>query len=145
MDSTSNAVDIPVDPSWGGEPQPAIDTPDCDFPLVAQALSSMLALIREQLGMDVIFVSEAMDPRVPQAAQSLRVPRPSLSSSAVMQHIGTQVGAPVVMPDGSVYGTLFAFASRTADLSEREHRRLEVAAHATARLLAQAAGHELAD
>lgn len=160
---------------------PAIGTLDCDGPLVVQALSSMLELIREQLGMDVFFVSEfvdghrvfrhvatapamaiihvggshtmedsicqqVLDGRVPNLAHDLRVLRTRQPLPEVTRPIGTHISVPVVMPDGSIYGTLCGFAlERTVDLSERDVRRLEVAAQATARVLAQAAGHAAVD
>ena len=159
---------------------PALGTLDCDGPLVVQALSSMLELIREQLGMDVFFVSEfvdghrvfrhvatapamaiihvgdshtmedsicqqVLDGRVPNLAHDLRVLRTRQPLPEVTKPIGTHISVPVVMPDGSIYGTLCGFAvERTVDLSERDVRRLEVAAQATARVLAQAAGHAAA-
>ncbi|VTU38945.1 hypothetical protein H6CHR_05348 [Variovorax sp. PBL-H6] len=162
-------------PSDGGEP--VFDALDCDGPLVVQALSSMLELIREQLGMDVFFISEfvqgrrvfrhvatapargiihvggshamedsicqqVLDGRVPRLAHDLRVLRTRQLLPEVTKPIGTHISVPVVMPDGSIYGTLCGFAvERTVDLSERDVRRLEVAAQATARVLAQAAGH----
>jgi hypothetical protein len=155
--------------------------PDCDGPLVAQALCSMLELIREQLDLDVFFVSEfvdgrrvfrhvstapamgiihvgdshtmedsicqqVIDGRVPKLAHDLRVLRTRQPLPEVTRPIGTHISVPVVMPDGSIYGTLCGFAiERSVALSERHVRRLEVAAQATARLLAQAAGHAQAN
>ena len=160
-----------------GSDSHALGPPDFDGPLVAQALSSMLELIREQLDMDVFFVSEfvegrrvfrhvatapamgiihpgdshtmedsicqqVIDGRVPRLAHDLRVLRTRQPLPEVTRLIGTHISVPVVMPDGSIYGTLCGFAiERAVELSERHVRRLEVAAQTTARLLAQAAGH----
>ncbi|OUL99528.1 GAF domain-containing protein [Variovorax sp. JS1663] len=154
----------------------AVAVPDCDGPLVVQALSSMLELIREQLGMDVFFVSEfidgrrvfrhvatapamgiirvgeshtmedsicqqVIDGRVPSLVRDLRVLRTRQPLPEVTRPIGAHISVPVVLPDGSIYGTLCGFAvERSVELSERHVRRLEIAAQATARLLAQAAG-----
>ena len=169
--------DIGVSGSSSDSGGPALRTLDCDGPLVGQALSSMLELIREQLGMDVFFVSEfvdgrrvfrhvatapamgvihvggshamedsicqqVLDGRVPNLAHDLRVLRTRQPLPEVTKPIGTHISVPVVMPDGRIYGTLCGFAiERTVDLGERDVRRLEVAAQATARVLAQAAGH----
>ncbi|GAA4359083.1 hypothetical protein GCM10023165_54760 [Variovorax defluvii] len=170
MGNTSNEDGI------GFEQQPAAGVPDCDGPLVVQALSSMLELIREQLGMDVFFVSEfvdgrrvfrhvasapamgiirvgdshtmedsicqqVVDGRVPRAVRDLRVLRTRQPLPEVTRPIGAHISVPVVLPDGSIYGTLCGFAiERSVELSQQHVRRLEVAAQATARLLAQAAG-----
>ncbi|MBB3177634.1 GAF domain-containing protein [Variovorax sp. Sphag1AA] len=57
--------------------------------------------------------------------------------------MGAHVGVPVRFTDGSLYGVLcgFSFEPR-ADLDERDVKRLEMAAKAAARLLAQAEGRE---
>lgn len=151
--------------------------PDCAGPLVAKALLSLLELIREQLELDVMFVSEFVDGRrvfrhvstapglaiirpgdshamedsiceqvisgrVPKLIRDLRVLRTRQSLPEVTKPIGTHISVPVHLPDGRIFGTLCGFAiERCADLSERDVRRMEVAAKATSRLLAQAAGH----
>jgi len=153
---------------------PAAGVHDSEGPLVTQALSSLLELIREQLGLDVMFVSEfsegrrvfrhvATDPemavirvgdshamedsvcqrvidgRVPKLVHDLRVLRTRQPLHDSTKPIGTHISVPVMLPDGSIYGTLCGFTiERCADLSERDVRRMEVAAQATARLLAQA-------
>ncbi|HJS02002.1 MAG TPA: GAF domain-containing protein [Variovorax sp.] len=172
--------DIGFDGNPSDNGKPPVGTLDCDGPLVVQALSSMLELIREQLGMDVFFVSEfvgarrvfrhvatapsmgiihvgdshtmedsicqqVLDGRVPKLAHDLRVLRTRQPLPEVTKPIGTHISVPVVMPDGRIYGTLCGFAvERTVDLTERDVKRLEVAAQATARVLAQAAGHAAA-
>ncbi|MDR6534798.1 GAF domain-containing protein [Variovorax soli] len=169
--------DIGLNGSSSDSGWPALRRLDCDGPLVGQALSSMLELIREQLGMDVFFVSEfvdgrrvfrhvatapamgiihvggshamedsicqqVLDGRVPNLAHDLRVLRTRQPLPEVTKPIGTHISVPVVMPDGRIYGTLCGFAiERTVELGERDVRRLEIAAQATARVLAQAAGH----
>ena len=171
---SKNNIGVDTPQECGG---PFIGTLDCDGPLVVQTLSSMLELIREQLGLDVFFVSEfvdgrrvfrhvatapalgivqpgdshameesicqrVIDGRVPRLVHDLRVLRTRQPLPEVTAPIGTHISVPVVMPDGSIYGTLCGFAiERSVPLSERDVRRLEVAAQATARLLAQAAGH----
>ncbi|MDM0104486.1 GAF domain-containing protein [Variovorax sp. J22R24] len=58
--------------------------------------------------------------------------------------LGAHIGVPVRFSDGSLYGVLcgFSFEPR-ADLDERDVKRLEMAAQATARLLAQADGRDV--
>ena len=57
--------------------------------------------------------------------------------------MGAHIGVPVLFSDGTLYGVLcgFSFEPRS-DLGERDVKRLEMAANATARLLAQAEGIE---
>jgi hypothetical protein len=57
--------------------------------------------------------------------------------------MGAHIGVPVRFSDGTLYGVLcgFSFEPR-AELGERDVKRLEMAANATARLLAQAEGLE---
>jgi hypothetical protein len=57
--------------------------------------------------------------------------------------MGAHIGVPVRFPDGSLYGVLcgFSFEPNTA-LDQRDVKRLEMAANAIARLLAQAEGRE---
>jgi hypothetical protein len=162
-------ADVAADLAKGG--------PDCAGPLVESTLVSLLELIREQLKLDVMFVSEfadgrrvfrhvatapdkaiirpgdshamedsicvqVIDGRVPKMVRDLRVLRTRQSLPDVTRPIGAHISVPVRMPDGSIFGTLCGFAiERSVDLSERDLRRMEVAAQATARLLAQAAGH----
>lgn len=58
--------------------------------------------------------------------------------------VGAHIGVPVRFSDGSLYGVLcgFSFEPRAA-LDERDVRRMEMAAQATARLLAQADGRDV--
>lgn len=57
--------------------------------------------------------------------------------------VGAHIGVPVRFSDGSLYGVLCGFSfERRPELSERDVRRLEMAAKAAARLLAQAEGRE---
>jgi hypothetical protein len=57
--------------------------------------------------------------------------------------MGAHIGVPVRFSDGSLYGVLCGFSFEpSAELDERDVKRLEMAASATARLLAQAEGRE---
>jgi GAF domain-containing protein len=58
--------------------------------------------------------------------------------------LGAHIGVPVRFSDGSLYGVLcgFSFEPR-AELDERDVKRMEMAAQATARLLAQADGRDV--
>ena len=58
--------------------------------------------------------------------------------------LGAHIGVPVRFTDGSLYGVLcgFSFEARE-DLSERDVKRLEMAANAAGRFLAQADGQDV--
>lgn len=58
--------------------------------------------------------------------------------------LGGHVGVPVRLGDGRLYGSLCGFSTKAcAHLQPQDVKRMEIAAQAIARLLAQAEGHDL--
>lgn len=147
-----------------------------DRAYVERAIASLLRVVREQLGLEVVFVGEfvggqrvfrhitsrsqeaiinvgdshpideticqrIVDGRMPGLVADVRAVRERNGLLAYYDAIGAHVGVPVRFVDGSLYGMLcgFSFESRP-DLTERDMRRLQMAADAAARLLAQADG-----
>jgi len=142
---------------------------------IERSIASLLRIVRDQLGLEVIFVGEFEKGR--------RVFRPgsSVTESSVIERVqsdpeqdshclrlvegqmcttlrshgactscrpedgmGADIRVPVRFEGGSLYGVLCGFSfGRSEQLSEREIRRLEMAATAAARLIAQAEGHEV--
>lgn len=85
-----------------------------------------------------------VDGRMPSVLDSVARVRASYGLSSAYDSLGAHVGVPVMFTDGSLYGVLcgFSFEARE-DLSERDVRRLEMAANAAGRFLAQADGHDV--
>ncbi|WP_225784199.1 GAF domain-containing protein [Xenophilus sp. Marseille-Q4582] len=83
-----------------------------------------------------------LDGRLPALIPSVRAVVRQHGLPDALQALGTHVGVPVHLPDGRLYGMLCGFNLResAAPLDARDVKRLEVAAGAAARLLAQADG-----
>lgn len=105
--------------------------------LLHQSITSMLRLVREELGMDVTFVVDSMEGR--------RVFRHGDGDAGVCLESTTIAGLAdsqqVLLrhPDGRVYGTLCCFGTVASEpLGERERNRLKMAASLLTSLLVKA-------
>lgn len=85
-----------------------------------------------------------VDGRMPSVLESVARVRASYGLSSAYDVLGAHIGVPVRFTDGSLYGVLcgFSFEARE-DLSERDVKRLEMAANAAGRFLAQADGQDV--
>ena len=85
-----------------------------------------------------------VDGRMPSVLDSVARVRASYGLSSAYDSLGAHIGVPVRFTDGTLYGVLcgFSFEARE-DLSERDVKRLEMAANAAGRFLAQADGHDV--
>lgn len=82
-----------------------------------------------------------LDGRVPALIPSVREIAQAQQFTPEVCALSSHIGVPVYLPDGRLYGTLCGFNLREGSaLDERDVKRLEVAASAAARLLAQADG-----
>jgi len=85
-----------------------------------------------------------VDGRVPHLLHDLAGVRMVFGLPDHLKNVGTYIGVPVRFSDGSLYGVLCGFSHEACPhLDERDVRRMEMAADATARLLAQADGYEI--
>ena len=147
---------------------------------VDRTIGELLVIVRDMLGLQVVFVSEfvdgrrvfrhiesqcgplrirpgqsapleqtvcqrILDGRLPSLVQSITRVREEQRLPKFLEGMGTYIGVPVRLPDGSLYGMLCAFnIEGESDLDERDVRRLELTAASVARLLARADGREIA-
>jgi hypothetical protein len=85
-----------------------------------------------------------VDGRLPHLLHDLAGARMMYGMPEYFKNIGAHIGVPVRFADGTLYGVLCGFSREACPhLGERDVRRLEMAAAATARLLAQADGYEV--
>ncbi|WP_086924207.1 GAF domain-containing protein [Variovorax sp. JS1663] len=84
-----------------------------------------------------------LDGRLPNLVLDVEAVRRTQGLPDSFEGMGTHIGVPVRHADGRLYGMLCGFnRTGTADLGEKDVRRLEVAANAAAQLLARAEGGE---
>lgn len=85
-----------------------------------------------------------VDGGMPSVLESVARVRASYGLSSATESLDARIEVPVRFTDGSLYGVLcgFSFEPRE-DLSERDVKRLEMAANAAGRFLAQANGHDV--
>lgn len=107
------------------------------------SITSMLRLVREELGMDMTFVAELADgQRVFQHGDGdagTCVDSAALATSPDAAGHGACHRMLLQHPDGRVYGTLCCFGVQdSAALGERERNRLKMAASLLTSLLMQA-------
>jgi len=82
-----------------------------------------------------------LDGRMPGLVGNVSAVRVAHGLPPIYDAVGAHVGVPVRFSDGRLYGMLCGFCLKPRDdLDERDIMRLEVAARAAARLLAQADG-----
>lgn len=114
-------------------------TPRGVSPKADQAVQVVLAMLRERLGMDVVFVRHFNE-----GTRRFRVVEALSHGPAAARAIGQATGdadgmlleAQVVLPDGRVHGCLCGFtADTTPAIVERHLRSLQHGARLAARLL----------
>lgn len=114
-------------------------TPRGVSPKADQAIQVVLAMLRERLGMDVVFVRHFNEGK-----RRFRVVEALSHGPAAARAIGQPTGqadglmleAEVVLPDGRVHGTLCGFtADVTPVVVDRQLRSLQHGARLAARLL----------
>ncbi|MDM0013642.1 GAF domain-containing protein [Variovorax sp. J22P168] len=85
-----------------------------------------------------------VDGRLPSVMHDVASVRERYGLPAYYGLIGGHIGVPVRLADGTLYGILCGFSFTAAPhLQERDVKRMEMAAHATARLIAQAEGRDI--
>ncbi|MGZ5179286.1 MAG: hypothetical protein ACXWC6_01860 [Ramlibacter sp.] len=114
-------------------------TPRGVSPRADQAIQVVLGMLRERLGMDVVFVRHFNE-----GARRFRVvealshgPAAAMATAqAPTQQEGVLLEAPVVLHDGRVHGCLCGYSTETAPASvERQLRLLQHGARFASRLL----------
>ncbi|PZQ76114.1 MAG: diguanylate cyclase [Variovorax paradoxus] len=84
------------------------------------------------------FCQRVIDGRLPQSIQDVRLLPGAAELPATPFGIGSHLSTPVVLGDGSIYGTMCCFTFAAArPLVERDLKRLRMAADLTARLIDQ--------
>jgi hypothetical protein len=147
-----------------------VATADSSDPLVDGSVQEVLKLLRQRLGMDVVFVSEfvagqrmfrfvdaaadgpalqagdanpleesvcqrIVDGRLPEAIPDVGA-LPPAQLPALPFPVGAHLSTPIVMPDGSAYGTLCCFsAAPNPGLRHEDLRNLRACAALVARKL----------
>ena len=114
-------------------------TPRGVSPKADQAVQVVLAMLRERLGMDVVFVRHFNEgPRRFRVVEALSHGPAAARAigQATADAEGMLLEAPVVLPDGRVHGCLCGFtADTTPAIVERHLRSLQHGARLAARLL----------
>ncbi|MDM0109947.1 GAF domain-containing protein [Variovorax sp. J22R24] len=94
--------------------------------------------------LDKTICQRIVDGRIPRLLRNVREERAHYELPEYYEVLGGHIGVPVRFEDGSLYGVLCGFSFTACDhLDERDVKRLEMAASAAARLLAQAEGHDV--
>ncbi|MDN8614088.1 GAF domain-containing protein [Variovorax ginsengisoli] len=103
------------------------------------------AVIKQGEGhpLDETICQRIVDGRMPCLTPDVASVRSDYGLPLYYEALGAHIGVPVRLSDGTLYGMLcgFSFAA-CPHLDQRDVRRLEMAAHATARLIAQAEGRD---
>jgi hypothetical protein len=87
---------------------------------------------------DESFCQRVIDGRLPQSIQDVRLLPGAAELPRTPFSIGSHLSTPVVLGDGSVYGTMCCFSFEAArPLVDRDLKRLRMAAELTARLIDQ--------
>lgn len=93
--------------------------------------------------LDETICQRIVDGRMPSLLHDVAGTRAIYGLPVYYEALGGHIGVPVRFSDGTLYGMLCGFSFEAAPhLDQRDVRRLEMAAHATARLIAQAEGHD---
>ncbi|MGO4392829.1 GAF domain-containing protein [Variovorax sp. M-6] len=94
--------------------------------------------------LDETVCKRIVDGRMPKVLESVARVREQYGLPPIFDSMGAHIGVPVRFTDGTLYGVLCGFSSQAHQhLNERDVKRLEMAAASAARLLAQAAGHDV--
>ena len=121
--------------------------------LVERSVSDLLRVVRDVLDLEVIFIGAIVE----EERRFHRLPASAHRSLSEVSNAGglgldlerVPVGGPILVPvqfeDGSLYGMLCGFGPDPRQTRDTQRlKRLEIAAQSTARLLAQADGHDIA-
>lgn len=111
----------------------------------ATPASSAIVEVGQSHALDATVCNRIVEGSMPNVLPSVARVRTEFGLPPVYDMFGGYIGVPVRFLDGSLYGVLcgFSFTARE-QLNERDVRRLEMAANAAARLLAQAQGLDIA-
>lgn len=94
--------------------------------------------------LDATICQRIVDGRMPAILHDVASVRRDYGLPRFYDSLGGHIGVPVRLPDGTLYGVLCGFSFEACpQLDERDLRRLEMAANATARLIARAEGRDL--
>ncbi|MGJ7511005.1 GAF domain-containing protein [Variovorax sp. GT1P44] len=94
--------------------------------------------------LDMTICKRIVDGRMPRLMKSVAQERARYQLPEYYEVLGGHIGVPVQFADGNLYGVLCGFSfTECTHLDDRDVRRLEMAAGAAARLLAQAEGHDV--
>ena len=94
--------------------------------------------------LDETICQRIADGRMPCLTADVASVRSDYGLPLYYEALGAHIGVPVRLADGTLYGMLCGFSFEACPhLDERDVRRLEMAAHATARLIAQAEGRNV--
>ena len=92
------------------------------------------------------FCQRVIDGRLPQLVRDVAKLPNFAELPATPFPVGAHLSTPVVLADGSIYGTLCCFSfAPNEDLTQRDLKRLKMAAEMTARLLDQSKAREQGD
>lgn len=95
-------------------------------------------------GLDETICQRIVDGRMPSLTPDVARVRAEHGLPLYYDALGGHIGVPVRFSDGTLYGMLCGFSFEACPhLDERDVRRLEMAANATARLIAQAEGRNV--
>ncbi len=90
---------------------------------------------------DKTICQRIVDGRMPSVMESVARVRTQYGLPPVCDTLGAHIGVPVRFADGGLYGVLCGFSREARDhLGDRDVKRMEMAANAAARLIAQARG-----
>jgi len=94
--------------------------------------------------LDVSLCWRIANGRFPSLAHNVRELVATYDLPPLYEGLGGHVGVPVRLSDGRLYGSLCGFSTRACPhLQEQDVKRMEIAATAIARLLAQAEGRDV--
>jgi GAF domain-containing protein len=84
------------------------------------------------------FCQRVVDGRLPELIADVRTLPNFADLPATVAPIGAHLSVPIVLPDGTVYGTMCCFSNASSEaLTQRDLKRLKMAADMTARLIAK--------
>lgn len=94
--------------------------------------------------LDETICQRIIDGRMPSIVHDVARVRSDYGLACYYEALGGHIGVPVRLSDGTLYGMLCGFSFEACPhLDPRDVRRLEMAANATARLIAQAEGRDV--
>lgn len=114
------------------------------FRHISAARNFAIIKLGESHPLDLTLCSRIAEGRFPAVAHEVSALIDMYGLSPALKGMGGHIGVPVRYDDGTLYGMLCGFSTEACPhLGGRDLKRLEIAAQTTARLLAQAAGHDV--